>query len=372
MAKYRRLTRTNRYQIERGLALGKPIVQLADQLRVHRSTVYREVNRGKIRKGVLGGKRVGEYSAREAHRRFLSDFKESRVGIFYRGSKIKGWVEHQIRLKLVEGWSPEQISNRLRLEKGVSISTEGIYKFVLSTQRRGEELHKYLRNFRRRRRRFKRRNHYWEQQYRRRRSIDTRPAPANRRAELGHWERDLMLGKRGTGAILATVDRKSHYTLLERLRTTLAAEVNLATVATARRSKQVFRSITNDNGHEFGEFWDLERELKAPIYFTHPLCPWERGTVENTIGLLRQFIPKKSDLTQVTEQDLNELEFVINSRPRKSLNYRTPYEYVTGKIQKLIKQRKIEEPSEEEYARSYLSPEELEEREISSKTCRTD
>jgi len=181
-----------------------------------------------------------------------------------------------------------------------------------------------------------------------------------------------MLGKRGTGAILATVDRKSHHTLLARLRTTLPAEVNLATVAAARRSKQVFRSITNDNGHEFGEFWDLERELEAPIYFTHPLCPWERGTVENTIGLLRQFIPKKSDLTQVTEQDLNELEVVINSRPRKSLNYRTPYEYVTGKIQKLIKQRKIEEPSEEEYARSYLSPEELEEREISSKTCRTD
>lgn len=360
MSKYRRLTRSDRYQIERLLAAGKTRRQIADSLGFHRSSVYREFNRGKIKKGVPGGKKPGEYSALEAHRRFKSTFLDARVGCFYRGFKIKGWVEDQICLKLSEGWSPEQISNRLRIEKNISISTEGIYKFILSGKRRGSELYKYLRHYRRRRRRFKRRNRYWEMQHMRRKSIDDRPEKANRRSENGHWERDLMLGKRNTGAVLTMVDRKSHYTLLQRLKTTLAAEVNDRTSKCIKKSGQSCLTMTNDNGHEFGEFWNLESALIAPVYFTHALCPWERGTVENTIGLLRQFIPKGTDMAKVTEKDIKELENIINSRPRKALDYKTPYETVTGKTQKLIKRKRIEEPPPEYYEQYYLSPKEIE------------
>jgi transposase, IS30 family len=364
MSKYRRLTRSDRYQIERLLAAGKSKSQVADSLGFHRSSVYREFNRGKIRKGVPGGKKPGEYSALEAHRRFKSTFHDARVGCFYRGAKIKGWVEDQICLKLSEGWSPEQISNRLRIEKNISISTEGIYKFILSGKKRGWELYKYLRHYRRRRRRFKRRNRYWEMQYQRRKSIDDRPVEANRRAEDGHWERDLMLGKRNTGAVLTMVDRKSHYTLLQKLRTTLASEVNDKTSRGIKKSGLKYLTMTNDNGHEFGEFWNLEDSLKIPVYFTHALCPWERGTVENTIGLLRQFVPKGTDLNNLTAQDLKELEKTINSRPRKSLGYKTPYENKTGRSQKLIKKKRIEEPAPEYYEQYYLTPEEIEEKKI--------
>jgi len=132
-----------------------------------------------------------------------------------------------------------------------------------------------------------------------------------------------MLGKRGTGAILAIVDRKSQYTLLERVKSTFAKEVNSATAAAMMRTKLPCKTITNDNGHEFGEFWNLEETLKTKIYFTHPLCPWERGTVENTIGLLRQFVPKGIDLKDLNDELIKELEQAINSRPRKKLGYKT-------------------------------------------------
>jgi IS30 family transposase len=256
------------------------------------------------------------------------------------------------------------------MEKGIKISTEGIYKFILSCKKRGEELHKFLRRYRRRQRRFKRRSRYWELQIQRRKSIDIRPKEANERLEQGHWERDLMLGKRRTGAVLTIVDRKSQYTLLKKLNTTLAAETNTSTAEKLKPCNNTRKqlvllpclTVTNDNGHEFGEFWNLEKELGAPVYFTHALCPWERGSVENTIGLLRQFIPKGTDLSKLTEQDIEELEFTINSRPRKSLGFKTPYEIVTGKTQKLIKQRKIEDPGPEYYEQFYLTPEEIEQR----------
>ncbi len=363
MEKYRRLTRADRYQIERYLAAGKRIQWISDELGFHRSSIYREMVRGKIRKGVPGGKKKGEYSALEAHRRFIEVFRDSRIGIEYRGYKIKGWIEDQIAIKLNEGWSPEQISNRLKMEKGISISHEAIYKFILSCKKRGGELHKCLRLYRKRKRRFKRRNRYWELQFKRRKSIEDRPEEANKRIEQGHWERDLMLGKRKSGGgVLTIVDRQSHYTLLKRLQTTLASETNTKTAISIKSSKLPCITLTNDNGHEFGEFWNLEKELNVPIYFTHPLCPWERGTVENTIGLLRQFIPKGTDLNQITDKDISELQKTINSRPRKTLGFKTPHEFVTGKRQKLITQKRIEEPPPEYYEQFYLTPEEIAEK----------
>jgi transposase, IS30 family len=362
MIKYRRLTRSDRYQIEKYLALKKKVSWVAKRLGFNRSSIYREIARGTIRKGTPGGKKKGDYSALEANRRFIDTFRHSRLGIEYRGCKIKGWVADQICIKINEGWSPEQISNRLKIEKNFKVSHEAIYKFILSCKKRGSELHKLLRRYRRRRRRFKRRSRYWEMQHQRRKSIDDRPESANKRQEAGHWERDLMLGKRNSGAILTIIDRATKYTLLARLKTTLSNETNSKTAERIKKSKLNCITITNDNGHEFGEFWNLEKELNVPVYFTHALCPWERGSVENMIGLLRQFIPKGTDLTKLTEQNIIELENTINSRPRKSLGFKTPYELVTGKSQKLIKQRKLEEQPPEYYEQFYLSAEEVEER----------
>lgn len=353
MSKYRRLDRSDRYQIEEGLSRDKRVVLIAANLGVHRSTVYREINRGKITVGVTGGKKKGEYSAREAHRRFLSTFFAVRRGCVYRGVKIKGWVEDQIIIRVTRGWSPQQIGARLKMEKGISISTEAIYKYILAEKRRGSQLHKYLRHYRGRMSRFKRRSRYWDLQYQRRKSIDLRPHEANQRVEPGHWERDLMMGRRKSGALVVAVDRKSHYTLLARVVNTTAEEVNKKTSELLAQSGLPCKTITNDNGHEFGEFWNLEKDVNAPVYFTHALCPWERGTVENTIGLLRQFVPKGSDMNTFTDEDIKNIEFTINSRPRRALGYKTPIEVTTGKAQKLITKKRIETSLPDDYAQFF-------------------
>jgi IS30 family transposase len=319
----------------------------------HRSSVYREIKRGTIRKGVTGGKKKGEYSAREAQRRAIEVFRDSRQGPYYRGYKIKDWIEDQIILKLNEYWSPEQISHRLKLEHGVSISAEAIYKYIFSMQRRGCEFHKLLRHYGRRRKRTKRRSRYWELQKHRRRSIDSRPVEATERLENGHLERDLMLGKRGTGAVLAIVDRKTKQTLLQKLESSGSSEANQKTYEKITSSKLKCLSMTNDNGPEFGEFWKLEPLIGAKVYFSHPLCPWERGTVENTIGLLRQYIPKGSDLTHLTDEDLKQIEKYLDSRPRKSLGFLTPNEIATGKMRKLIPKKRIEIQPPEYYEQFY-------------------
>ncbi len=359
MERYRRITRKDRYQIQRFLTAGKSICWISIALGFHRSSIYREKSRGIVVQNVSTNTTAkGDYSAYKAHCN-AHDKRVLRRGTSYKGYKIKGWVEDQIRMKISLGWSPEQISNRLRIEKNISISTEGIYKFILSCKRRHEDLHKYLRRYRRRQRRFKRRSRYWELQYQRRKSIDDRPIEANERQRVGHWERDLMLGKRGSGAILTIVDRKTQYTLLERLKTTFAHETNLATAKAIKRSNLKCNTITNDNGHEFGEFWVLEKTINAPVYFTHALCPWERGTVENTIGLLRQFIPKGSKINELTNAQIVELERTVNSRPRKKLKFKTPIEITTGKNQKLITQKRLVPPPPEYYEQYYLTTEEI-------------
>lgn len=365
MNKYRRITRYDRYQIQQYLAAGKTKKWISLKLGFHRSSIYREVRRGTVIKNVptnLTAK--GEYSAYKAQAESQQQYYQKHHNIDRTRYKIKGWVEDQIRIKIIEGWSPEQIAYRLRIEKRISLSTEAIYKYILSCKKRGDELHKYLRLYRKRKRRFKRHNRYWELQYQRRKSIENRPVEANKRLNEGHWERDLMEGRRKSGAILTAVDRKTKFTLLQRVRNKFANEVNIKTAEMIRKSKLNCLTITNDNGHEFGEFWNLETSLNVPIYFTHPLCPWERGTVENTIGLLRQFIPKGTDLNQITDEEIRELQDEINSRPRKSLGFKTPKEVVTGKEQRLIKRKRLEPLPPEYYEQFYLTPEEIEEKKI--------
>jgi IS30 family transposase len=162
-----------------------------------------------------------------------------------------------------------------------------------------------------------------------------------------------MLGKRGTGAVLTIVDRKTKQTLLKKLESTESSEANEKTCEKIRSSKLKCKSMTNDNGPEFGEFWKLEPMLGAKVYFSHPLCPWERGTVENTIGLLRQYIPKGSDLSRLTDQELKQIEKQLDNRPRKSLGFLTPKEVATGKLRRLIPKKRIEILPPEYYEQYY-------------------
>jgi transposase, IS30 family len=364
MERYRRITQRDRYQIQKYLTAKKKIIWIAMKLGFNRSTIYREKKRGTVVKKNSRTNQTpfGEYSAYKAQEDFKSQNYIRKNWLERKRPKIHGWIEDQIRLQIINRLSPEQISARMKMDQNVKISPEAIYKYLPAGKKTGDELYKQLRRYRRCRRRFKRKSRYWEMQKRRRKSIDDRPKEAKLRKKTGHWERDLMLGKRNSGAVLVIVDRKTHFTLLKKVLDTRAETVNHATEIALRKSKQKYKTITNDNGHEFGEFWNLEEKIKIPVYFCHPLCPWERGTVENTIGLLRQYIPKGSDLSEWQQEDIKTLQTTINSRPRESLRFKTPLEVLNGKTQKIITRKRLDYPPPEYYEQFYLTAEEIEEK----------
>lgn len=320
MKKYYQLTQRQRFIIEDLVSLGKSFTEIARVAGVHRTTVSREIKRNSNKKG--GYRALGAKEAAR-HRKF---------NIWDAPRKIDGVLEEVIIEKLRLGWSPEQISGRLKLEGKWSISHESIYRWIYNI---APEYKAVLRHRSKRRRGLKKRRRGLGK--RPRKYIDERPRTANDRLELGHWERDLLEGKRSGPALLVLNDRKSRYTKLERVFSHNSTEVGAATKSLLMQER--LKTITNDNGVEFGDSQNLERELSTPIYFCQPYTSWQRGTVENTNGLIRQFYPKHCDFWQVTDEDICRVENNLNNRPRKTHGYRTPYEIHFAKTDKLIKEK---------------------------------
>jgi len=170
----------------------------------------------------------------------------------------------------------------------------------------------------------------------RKRHIDDRTAGAKNRAELGHWERDCVVGRVGGGALLTIVDRKSRFSRIrhiERLASDAAAD---ATVDALRDQRSLTKSMTNDNGQEFGRDEAFERRLGVPVFFCDPSSPWQRGSIENLNGLIRQFVRKRASMDKLHPQLPQALEDTLNYRPRKTLGYRTPHEVHFDKETKLM------------------------------------
>lgn len=233
--------------------------------------------------------------------------------------------------KLQKYWSPEQIVGHLHLQNMVSVSHETIYQFVYNDR---PDLIKYLRCMKRKYR--KRHGTLAREQARlkaEKKRIDTRPEIINMRKRIGDWEGDTIVGGDRKSALLTHVERKSGYLIASRLKRALAENVRHVTVAEfSKLPKRKCKSITYDNGREFAEHQTTEIWLNTMIYFAFPYHSWERGTNENTNGLLRQFFPKGTDFTKITDSDLCKAVHLINNRPRKRLNYHTPKEIFSGKI----------------------------------------
>ncbi len=316
MRKYHQLNRMERYQLEKLLQEGKTPSQAAVSLGFNRSSIYRELSRNR--------KKDGTYSALEAWRRTLDRRRRQDFGP---KQKIKGWVEEKILDLLGAGCSPEQISGRLRLEKKISLSHEAIYKFILKDKEYGGTLYKCLRR-RGRHRRMKKTSRFlptWVE----RRLIEERPKEANDRSEIGHWERDTLVGKDHEGGLLVFTDRKSRYSIIDPLQN-LGAEESIQKTLGNFKNKFPCISLTNDNGSEFGKPQLLETALGVPVFFARPYAPWQRGTVENTIGLIRQFVPKGTPTKSIPLERIKQIEEAINLRPKKTLGYRTPKEIFFG------------------------------------------
>lgn len=225
--------------------------------------------------------------------------------------------------KLKRYWSPEQIAGRLR-RKNIIICHETIYQYII----RHKRLKKYLRC---RKGRYRRRHgtvpREKKREYEKKRWIGERPDIVNQRARIGDWEGDTIIGKERKQRILTHVERLSGYLIARKLPVVSAEIVAEETIESFKRfPKQKRKSITYDNGTEFSLHEIIEKKTKATVYFANPYHSWERGTNENTNGLIRQFFPKKSPFATVTQEHVNRVAKLLNRRPRKRLDYLTPFE----------------------------------------------
>jgi IS30 family transposase len=159
-----------------------------------------------------------------------------------------------------------------------------------------------------------------------RKSIDERPAVVERRARIGDWEAETIVGKNHNQAIVSLVERKSKLTRLEKVTRNTGESVRRATCKALEAIAECVHTITSDNGREFSGHEAIAERLDAGFYFAHPYHSWERGLNENTNGLVRQFFPKGTDFSKITQREVKAVEKRLNNRPRKGLGYKTPNE----------------------------------------------
>lgn len=311
MASYVHLTAGERLQIYTWQREGLPQAEIARRLGRDRSTVSRELRRN-------GG--AGGYLPHQAEQRYHARRHRCRRRLRLENRRLRRLVMDLLQ----RGLSPEQIAGRLRAERGGTVvSAETIYDFVYeSTIGRQEELYQYLRRGKKRRtRRLGRRAHV--NPIAGRLFIDCRPAAARERTESGHWESDsLHFAEEQVVNVL--VERRSRYALVTRLSNKTATETCHALIQ--RLTDLPHRSITADNGSENADHSTVSRLLSIPFYFCHPYHSWEKGTVENTNGLLRRYLPRSTDLSRIAQEDLEAIATELNHRPRKCLGFRTPFE----------------------------------------------
>ena len=326
--KYTQLTQEERYQIEALLKARRSVAEVAAELGRHRSSIAREIRRNAVHRSTYRAKHASDLT------------HDRRVNKGERSRKIRADLQIVVEEKLRASWSPEQISGRLRLESGVSLSHETIYQHVLRDARGGGFLRYCLRFGGYKHHRFKK-STTAARTRQRKKWLKDRPAAANSRSELGHWERDCVLGKRGGDALLTLVDRRSRYTRIRHLKKVNSTTVSAETQAALKPHAAVSKSITNDNGSEFERDEDLQCKLGFNIYFTEPGKPWQRGSIENLNGLVRQYVPKSANLDQAPAWLPEALERTLNQRPRKVLGFKTPSEVFFDQQDELLAKSQV-------------------------------
>jgi len=311
---YVQITAAERYTLSLLRRQGLRPAAIARILGRHRSTILRELRRN--RRPDDGGYRPEKAQSYAIARRSRSR-RNHRFG-------PRAWQLVTRRLRQL--WSPEQIAGRLRREGRLRISHETIYRYIWADRRRGGTLHTYLRGARKQRR--KRYGRYDSRgRLAGKRMIAERPAAATHRTQVGHWEADTLLGAEQAGpCVLTMVERRTGFTLLGHLGRRRAATWNARARQLIRRQPHPVRTITADNGTEFHDYAALERQTGTRFYFATPHHAWERGTNENTNGLLRQYLPKGHSMAHLTQRDCDRIARHLNRRPRKRLGYRTPEE----------------------------------------------
>jgi transposase, IS30 family len=232
----------------------------------------------------------------------------------------------EIKKRLKQYHSPEQIAGRLKREGGVRISHETIYQMVYADYEGLKEYQKYLRQGRGKRRKRGGCNSK-RGKIAGRVGIEHRPAIADAKTEIGHWESDTMIGGNHHGVIVTHVDKASKFLVAGLGKNKTSSEVNKVTIEFFTEIPEAqLKTMTFDNGKEFSGHAELSKKLGLLCYFANPYHSWERGLNEHTNGLLRQFFPKQTNFKIVKPEALEKAVILINKRPRKSLDYKTPFE----------------------------------------------
>jgi IS30 family transposase len=311
---YAQITVAERYTIGILRRLGHSAAAIARDLGRHRSTIGREVHRNATRHDGSYRPQLADWYARgrRSHSRRNQRFSAA------------DWALVHARLR--EHWSPEQVAGRFRVAQLLRISHETIYRHIWADKRAGGTLHTHLRGAQKR---FRKRYGYYDRRGRLtgKRSISERPAIVEARGRIGDWEADTILGATGDRhCLLSLVERKTGYLVLGKLRARTAAEVNRRAAPLLQQQPHPVHTITSDNGTEFHDYAALEAQTQARCYFATPHHAWERGTNENTNGLVRQYAPKRQSMARLTQHDCATIARQLNHRPRKRLGYRTPEE----------------------------------------------
>lgn len=306
----KQITYEQRYQIEAYLKAGMSKDFIAFELSIDRSSIYREVKRN--------SRKTGAYSA--SYAQMLCNERKERL------KRKRSFDQAKEKLITVyiekEQWSPEQIVGYCK-KKGVDmVSHERIYQYIRQDKELGGNLYKHLRH------RLKHRKRPVGGKpipIKNRTSIDDRPKVIDNKERFGDWEIDTIIGKERKGAIVTIVERTTSFLMMRKLPQGKNAE-NLAenVIEMLRPYKNTVHSITSDNGTEFAEHMRISKELEIDFFFAHPYSSWERGLNEYTNKLIRQYIPKKSEFENFDDRYVAEIQYKINRRPRKNLNFNSP------------------------------------------------
>ena len=302
---YKHLSQIERYQIHSPMKAQHNITQIARLLGRDKSTISRELRRNAGCRG---------YRAKQACELACKRSESSR-----NANTLAPWVKEQASALLRLQWSPEQIAGKL------PVSHESLYLHVYADKAHGGTLWKNLRCQKQKRKRYAsgrdRRG-----QIPNRRPLSERPAFIDKRLQVGHWECDTVIGAAHKQAIVTVVECKSGYAVMAKVSNKTADLVGAAIIEALNPLRARVKTLTYDNGKEFSGHARIDEALGSTGYFARPFASWERGSNENFNGLLRQYVPKKRHMANITAEELKMIENRLNNRPRKRLGFRTPAE----------------------------------------------
>lgn len=295
------------------------IAKIALKLKRDKTTIYREIKRNSGERG---------YRFLQAHKK-----SEDRKRNSYKKCKWTEGIENLIVIYLQEEqWSPEQISGYLKKQLNISLSHQRIYEFVVSDKISGGVLYKHLRQGNKKRRKKYGKITATRGKIPNRTSITERPEYIEKRSTYGHWEGDTIVGKNHKQAIITLVERKGGFCLMGKVPSKNSEIVALKISEMLIPFQSQVKSITFDNGLEFASHEEISKKLKCKTYFADPYSSYQRGTNENTNGLIRQYFPKGTKFETLTDDEIKKVEKKLNNRPRKRLDYKKPNDFIKLKV----------------------------------------